>query len=510
MVEASAVEDTGAPPTFNPAAPSLNAGLVAATATVLLLAIYGETAATAVALWSHASAYSYAFLIAPISAFLIWRERGRLVGLSSEPTVIGLAVTAAFAVVWLAADFLWIAEGRHIALMGMIQGLLLAVLGFRVYRILAFPLLYLWLMVPTGTFLIAPLQHISHAGALALIKLSGIPVFADGMLIEVPEGRFVVEPGCSGLNFILAALSLSLLYAKLNYRSIRARVICVALALATSVVANIVRIYLIILLTQVTHRQLDIADDHLLYGWGFFGAIMLAMMWWGGRFADADTVAAPDSPVSPMASRSRIAAVAAAALVIAALPVALSAATTPKVTAETKYMLPEAVGPWRKTADGAEGWTIATGSDPAVTQGVYTWSRWRADVAVAAYQVQANGHEAASAANRPAAMPWDVTAMTDRIIPANDITYTVAGATLRKGENSRAVIYWYRSGDCITASRLRAKVCAALARLRGRPVSGAYVAVSAERPGDAAETESILTGFARELLMTNIGALKAE
>jgi EpsI family protein len=285
---------------------------------------------------------------------------------------------------------------------------------------------------------------------------------------------------------------------------------CVALALATSVVANIVRIYLIIVLTQVTHRQLDIADDHLLYGWGFFGAIMLAMMWWGGRFADADIVAAPGPPVSPMPSRTRVAAVAAAALVIAALPVALSAATAPKVATEAKYILPEAVGPWRKTADGAEGWTVATSPGAAVEQGVYTWSRWRADVAVVAYQVQANGHEAASADNLPAAMPWDVAATTERIVPANDVTYTVSGAILRKGESSRAVIYWYRSGDCITASRLRAKVCAALARLHGRPASGAFVAVSADRPGDAAETESILTGFARDLLLTHIGASKPE
>lgn len=489
---------------------SLNAWTLVATALVLLLAIYAETASTAVALWSHASAYSYAFLIAPISAFLIWRERGSLAGLSPEPAWIGLAVVAAFAVVWLAADFLWIAEGRHIALMGMIQGLLLAILGFRIYRRLAFPLLYLWLMVPTGTFLIAPLQHISHAGALALIKLSGIPVFADGMLIEVPEGRFVVEPGCAGLNFILAALALSLLYAKLNYRSARARVVCVALALATSIVANIVRIYLIIVLTQVTHRQLDIADDHLLYGWGFFGAIMLAMMWWGGRFAAADLVSEPFAPVASTAPPMRVAAVAAAALVIAAVPAALSAATAPAAVAESRYALPEAVGPWRKTAESSEGWILAAGPDTAIGQGVYTWNRWRADVAVAAYTVQAAGHEAASGDNLPAAMPWDVTSTEDRIIPANQNTYHVAGATLRKGESARAAIYWYRSADCITASRLRARACAALARLQGRPSPGAFVAVSAERPADGAEPESILTEFARALLLANIGVSKPE
>lgn len=289
-----------------------------------LLVIFATTAATAVDQWATSSAYSYAFLVAPISAFLIWRDRAALAGAVPAPYAPGLVVVAVFAGAWLIADILSISEGRHIGLMGMIQGTVLAVIGIGLYRALAFPLLYLWLMVPTGTVLIAPLQHLSHAGALFLIRLSGIPVFAEGMLIEVPEGRFSVEPGCAGLNFILAALALSLLYAKLNYRTPMARLRCVALALTAAVVSNIVRIYLIIVLTQVTHRQFDIAADHLLYGWGFFGVIMLAMMWWGGRFADA-VIRPPSVPAAVAVTPARTAAVAVAAVLIAAVPAAISA-----------------------------------------------------------------------------------------------------------------------------------------------------------------------------------------
>jgi len=64
--------------------------------------------------------------------------------------------------------------------------------------------------VPAGS-----LQRLSHAGAAGLIKLSGIPMFADGMLIRC-RSHFIVEPGLRGLNFLLTALTLSLLYGKLN------------------------------------------------------------------------------------------------------------------------------------------------------------------------------------------------------------------------------------------------------------------------------------------------------
>lgn len=299
-----------------------NAWMALFVSVVAVVAIFAQTAGTAIAQWENSSAYSYAFLVAPISAFLIWRDRAAFVGTTPRPWAPGLIMVAAFAGLWLLADMLSLNEGRHIAFMGMIQGTVLAVIGLGLYRALAFPLLYLWLMVPTGTVLVTPLQHLSHAGSLTLIRLSGIPVFADGMLIEVPEGRFFVAPGCAGLNFILTALALSLLYGKLNYRSAAARLRCVAIALGAAVVSNIVRIYLIIVLTQLTHRKLDIAEDHLLYGWGFFGVIMLAMMWWGGRFADADIPlhAVPRSSPAPV----RAAAVAAAAALIAATPAALS------------------------------------------------------------------------------------------------------------------------------------------------------------------------------------------
>lgn len=310
---------------FGRAAQLHNAWIAPFVSLGLLLAFYAGTAATAVEQWEHSSAYSYAFLIAPISAFLIWRDRAGLSGAAPEPYPAGFAVIFVFACVWLAADVLGIAEGQHFALMGMIQGLLLTVLGLGLYRFLAFPFLYLWLMVPTGTVLITLLQKVSHAGALALIQLSGIPVFADGMVIDVPEGRFIVEPGCAGLNFILAGLALSLLYGKINYRSARARIACVAIALGAAVVSNILRIYLIIVLTQVTHRKLDIAEDHLLYGWGFFGVIMLAMMWWGGRYAAAEPVPEPRPVATAPPAPLRTAVFAAAAVLLAAAPLAVPA-----------------------------------------------------------------------------------------------------------------------------------------------------------------------------------------
>lgn len=270
----------------------------------LLLAVYWETAASAVHIWMTTSAYNYAVLIAPISLYFIWEDRQVLARMVPQPSAWGLAVAAVFAGGWFLASVLHINEGQHLGLVGMMEGLFLAVLGWAVFKRLAFPLLYLFLMVPTGDFLLEPLQHLSYAGSVALLKLSAIPVYSEHLTIQVPYGVFFVEPGCAGLNFLLASLALSLVYGRLVYRRISSRLLCVATALAIAMVANVLRIYLIIALTEWSHRQLAIADDHLAFGWGFFAIVMMVSLWFGGKIKEreplaAKTGAAPVYAVSP-------------------------------------------------------------------------------------------------------------------------------------------------------------------------------------------------------------------
>lgn len=297
-----------------------------------LLLLYLPTAASAVHLWNTSSAYNYAYLIAPISAALIWADRRALARAVPEPTALGAALAGVFALAWLAADLLDIDEGRHIALVGMMQGLALGLLGPRLYKFLTFPLLYLFFLVPTGTFLLEPLQVAAHASNVALLRASGVPVYAEGFLIEVPAGSFLVEPGCAGLNFFLVALALSLLYGRLSYRSTAARVICVGVALATSVIANILRIFLIIGLAQATDRRIDITADHLLYGWGFFGVVILLAMWLGTKIPAAPPAprVAPQVTLTPAAATppARRVSAAAAAFVAAVALFPLWAATS--------------------------------------------------------------------------------------------------------------------------------------------------------------------------------------
>ncbi len=458
--------------------------MVIAIGVVAILALFAETAASALALWHSSSAYNYGYLIAPIALYVAWMDRGRLSGIEPKPSWWGLPVAVASGLLWLASDLVGVSEGRHFALVGFMQALFLGVLGPRVYRVMLFPLLFLFLMVPTGEFLLTPLQKLSHAGALLLVKLSGIPVFAEGFFIQVPQGNFLVEPGCAGLNFLLASFALALLYGKLTYAKVSTRIWCVMVALTASMLANIVRIYLIIVITEWSHRRIAIADDHLLYGWGFFGVIMLVMMWFGARisipaprpqpFVAGDAAWRVPRPL--LASGT-----AAAVLVVAALPVALARATTgTEDAAPMTLTLPNQLGDWARSPLPPT-WQPGTVAGDAAEHGTYIAEGRALNLAVVGYRAQRDGREAAARMNTPAdGKIWEEVARQTAAVTINGHALTVPQVLLRSGNRSRVALSWYVSAECVTASRLTAKLCAAKQRLSGNAAPGAFFALSTD------------------------------
>ena len=256
-----------------------------ATALITLIGLFWETVISAIRLWGQPT-YSYAFFILPISAYLIWRRREEVSEETPVGSLWGTAVTGAFALFWLVSDAADINEGRHVAFVGMVLGLLLASLGWRICKILLFPFLYLWLMVPTGTLVLPLLQQIATFISAEILRWLGIPVYVEGFVIEVPSGRYHIEPGCAGLNFLLASAALAPLYAYLLFQSFWKRLSVVIAALVLAIVMNGVRIAGIIALAHWGGQKLNIVDDHLLYGWGLFALTLLGAGYLGSFFAN--------------------------------------------------------------------------------------------------------------------------------------------------------------------------------------------------------------------------------
>lgn len=96
---------------------------------------------------------------------------------------------------------------------------------------LAFPLLFLYFIVPFGEFAVPYLQEWTADVTILALRLTGIPVFREGMQFVIPTGTWSVVEACSGFRYLIACFMVGTLYAYLNYQSPKRRLVFVIAAL---------------------------------------------------------------------------------------------------------------------------------------------------------------------------------------------------------------------------------------------------------------------------------------
>lgn len=239
-----------------------------------------------VSAWYRESTYNYAFLVPLTSLYIVHLRRNLISHTPIKPSFLGILYMTPFSLLWLLSSAADVSLGLHIAAVGLVQGLLLTFLGRKLFIKLFFPIQYLWLAVPTWQFLVSPLQQVSAAISSFLIDLSGVPLFVDGLLLEIPTGLYRVAPECSGLNFLIAALALSLVFANIFYLGWKKRLLAVVISLLLAIIANGLRIAAIILFNHIGGHEVGIAGDHLTWGWGFFAVVMSITIFIALRFCD--------------------------------------------------------------------------------------------------------------------------------------------------------------------------------------------------------------------------------
>ena len=286
------------------------AGALVLATLVALAAIYRDTLATMVALWNSSDTYTHGYIVLPITAWLLWRRRRVLAELAPVPDLRALIVLAALGGAWLLADAASVNVVAQYAWVGMLIAGVWAVLGHAFVRAAAFPLLFLLFAVPTGEFLIRPLMELTAEMTVAMLKLTGVPVYREGTFFSLPSGDWSVVEACSGLRYLTASITLGALYAYLSYRSWRRRALFVLAAALVPVLANGLRAYMIVMIGHLSDMQFAIGIDHILYGWVFFGIVMLGLFWVGSFWQEHDD----EAPLPHAAMSAAPRALAAAAL----------------------------------------------------------------------------------------------------------------------------------------------------------------------------------------------------
>ena len=276
--------------------------------------------------WLSQETYGHGLLVLPVCAWLAWRARHRLDGIPTNPDFVAALPLATLALGWLLADVASVNAAAQFALMGMLGTLVALVAGRRVARAFAFPIAFSLFAVPFGDFLVPVMMEQTADVTVWALRASAIPVLREGESFVIPSGRWSVVEACSGLRYLIASVCVGTLFAYLNFRSSRRRTAFVALCVVVPVLANWVRAYLIVMLGHLTDMRMAAGVDHLIYGWLFFGIVMLTLFAIGARWREAPgptiAKAVPRVEASAAVPRPLAAALLAIAICVAPLGIA--------------------------------------------------------------------------------------------------------------------------------------------------------------------------------------------
>lgn len=304
-------------PAFAPAAAGLSLGLLG------WILLFLPECVAAVGVWQASDTYGHCFLILPMAAYLAWDRRAALAGLAPRPLPAPAPLALPVAAVWFLAERLGVMEGRQLAAIAALELLFLAVLGWRLFRALLAPLLFLVFLVPFGAFVTPALQQFTAGFIVRGLNVLGVANYATDLTIEISAGVFYVAEACAGLRFLIAAVAFGVFYALLNYRSPGRRLLFVAASIVVPVLANGVRALGIVVLGAILGSASAAAADHIIYGWVFFSVVMLLLVAGGMPFREDPTNPAPASLPGAAPTEARpVWAAAAVILPLAAGPVA--------------------------------------------------------------------------------------------------------------------------------------------------------------------------------------------
>ncbi|MES2960129.1 MAG: exosortase A [Pseudomonadota bacterium] len=479
-------------------------------ATVLLL--YRDTAIGMVSIWARSDTFAHAFLVPPIVAWLIWRRRHELAAQRPEPNAWLLLPIAAMAAAWLLGDLVGVNSVTQFAFTALLVLVTLALLGLPASRSILFPLGFLFFAVPIGEFLLPVLMTGTADFTVTALRASGIPVYRDGLQFVIPSGTWSVVEACSGVRYLIASLTVGTLFAYLNYRSTRRRLIFIGISVLVPILANWVRAYLIVMLGHLSDNRLATGADHLLYGWVFFGVVMVIMFVIGMRWADTDPAPSVDGrPARPAAGdparADRPWAMAAALALLVALPQLLlwGLDRSDDRRAPTLVPLGALAEGWQPGAAAFTDWRPAFQQPSAEAQARYGSAGGAVGVYIGYYRDQDYRRKLVSSANGLVVGEgtWVQVERGERTMQTGAGPLTVRTAWLRGSRVPGQVeaprlrvwqIYWVDSH--VTASDAWAKVYGALSRLLGRGDDAAVILLYAAEDARGG-TDALLESFAR-------------
>ena len=134
--------------------------------------------------------------------------------------------------------------------------------------------------IPVWDQLTTPLVNLSGFVVGNMVQIAALPAVIEGNSIFIPYGQIVIADGCSGLRYFEIALALAYIISLLNNYKESKLVIALLIAATLGLVANWVRIFILVLIGYESKMESSLMSNHEYFGWMLFGIMCLPAIYW--------------------------------------------------------------------------------------------------------------------------------------------------------------------------------------------------------------------------------------
>lgn len=478
--------------------------------------------------WRADENYSHGFLVVPLAGYIVWRNREELARIPIRPWKIGFAL--------IFVSLLTLAAGligaelflTRVALLGVLAGTVLFVLGPAHLKAMQFPLLLLALAIPIPAIIFNqitfPLQLLaSRFGELA-ISTCRIPVLREGNVITLATTTLEVAEACSGIRSLVSLVTLALVWGYLTDSPTWLRWLLAICSVPIAIFANGIRVAGTGIAAHFIGPEAAQGFLHTFSGWMVFivaGALMLAVdrlaRWLGsrvsGRLASSDAhLAGRIEATSAQMGQSRAPVTRSllvfGCLVATALSLGALTSTEEVVLSQSLSSLPLRVGPWegRDAAPLAPDILATLRVDEYVNRGYRAPGRPHLSLYVGYYHSQRQGQTMHSPLNCMPGSGWQPMLRTRIGITAPAAIGAASGRVdvnrmiIQKGLDRQLVLYWYQSHGRIVASEYWQKIYTVVDAMRHNRSDGSLVRVIVPVASEGAAAEQAAERTALEFV----------
>jgi exosortase len=196
--------------------------------------------------WLNDSNNSHGILVPFITAFFVWKKWPELKETEVKIDWRGALLLLTSLSVYIVSFVGGVAVAGRGMIVLSLMGLVLFNYGPAIFRKLAFPLFFLFFMIPVPLSVISlvslPLQRLATDIAAFLISMVSIPVYQEGNMLYFSQTQLEVAEACSGIHSIMAMLMLGTLFVSINRMKLNAAILLLGATIPIAMIANVTRV----------------------------------------------------------------------------------------------------------------------------------------------------------------------------------------------------------------------------------------------------------------------------